>query len=419
MQSGGRFQGPLHGREIRVGELVVDHLAAVLPADGAHVVVVDQRHQTGQVLGVLHELHERLAGARLRGHAQFRQAGAAVLQHETALVRVQKLVHVHAQHGAAPGVHRLRIARRHIQRRVAGEVLAHLPGPVGQAALQQQQGRLHGTGGEDHPLRVDRHVRHLGAVVTGDLGAHTARPAAVGQHLGDAGVGVNAGAVGGGPGQIADQHGLLAFGLAAGQAVPGERAFTNIAFERFHRPAQLVGAGADQLAVAGDLVFLVFLDGEVLFHPVEIRRQLFGGQIAEPEIPLPVLQNKVRGAEAHAAVHHRGAAHAGALQHQQVAAFVGLAAVVLVQGFQAFREALGKVFRGDIGPRFQNHHLLAAPGQLIAGHRAAGAGADDHHVRVQGQRTLFNVLRFGHRQAGRPPLHFAHALPSSVACSDC
>ena len=172
---------------------------------------------------------------------------------------------------------------------------------------------------------------------------HTTGLAVFGENVLHAGIRINLRPVGRSPGQIGHQHGLLAFGLAARQAVPGQAALADIALQRFHRPTQAVGTGADQAPVTGNLMLTVFMDGQVLFHFVEIGRQLRRGQVIKTKIPLPVLQDEIRRTETHTAIDHRGAPHTGALQHQQIAAAVGLAAMVLIQGVQAVSEPFGEV----------------------------------------------------------------------------
>ena len=68
MQPGGSFQCPLHGGKVGITELVVDLFTLAIPFDAAHIVIVDQRHQPGQIFGIGHVIHERFSGAGFCGH---------------------------------------------------------------------------------------------------------------------------------------------------------------------------------------------------------------------------------------------------------------------------------------------------------------------------------------------------------------
>ena len=79
------LQGGQHGREVLVGDLIIDYLAAVFPANLADIMVVDQGDDTALEARLFHKLHKRLAGPRLVEHGHLHRTKAAGLQHKTAL----------------------------------------------------------------------------------------------------------------------------------------------------------------------------------------------------------------------------------------------------------------------------------------------------------------------------------------------
>ena len=217
------------------------------------------------------------------------------------------------------------------------------------------------------------------------------------------------------PGQIGHQHGLFALGLAARQAMSGEATLANIALKRFHRPAQSIGTSANQTTMPGNFMLTVIVNGQVLFHFVEIRRQFVNGEFTQTEIPLPVLQNKVRGSETDTAVDYRGASHTGPLKHQQIAVAVTLTAMILIEGVQAVGEILGEVLGGHIRTCLQHQHFHSPFGQLIGADCPTSPRPDDHHIGFQLQMVTGNITGLVDSQAGSLPFHFAHARASPSA----
>ena len=304
---------------------------------------------------------------------------------------------------------------------MAGKVLADLTGAITQATFLQQQRRLHRTGSQHHDIGIDVNIRHLDAVSTDHLSLNPHGPAAIFQNPGHPGIGMQTGTMGHGPGQIGNQHGLLAIGLAAGQTVTGQGTVADIALERFDRPTQLFRTIAHQTAVAGNLVFTVLFDRQVLFNPLEPRFHGFGAKVGQTKIATPFFKNKVRCAERYAAVHHGRATHAAALQQQQIAFLIGLAAKVFVQPLQTFVEILTELGRRHIGASLQNQHIQSLAGQLIGGHCATGAGTDHHHVGTHLVLAGSDITGLNHLQTmGRYGIHrvcyyvdTAHAEASS------
>ena len=270
----------------------------------------------------------------------------------------------------------------------AGDVqegaLAHPAVRVRHLRAQQQRRGLDAAAGGDDGGRFQGHGGAGGvAVVVQGRHLHGADPGAVVHQLVGAGAVDQGGAGVHGGGQRGHQHRLLGVGGAAHAAVADIPAAAHVS--RNHRPvpAECFAAAFDHVVV-GVGGHRPGLDAELLFHALEIGVQVRAAGVVDAEALTPVVEGFLGRAEAGGPVDHRGAAHGAALQNGDGAVLGGAHGALLVQlpvGV-AFIEI--EIPGAGEAPGLHQDHLEAGGAEYFRAHPAAGAGADDHHVRFQG-----------------------------------
>ena len=180
------------------------------------------------------------------------------------------------------------------------------------------------------------------------------------------------------------QHRLLGVGRTAHAAVADVPAAFYVAPDRAGREAQRLGAAAQ-----GIVVFVGFDrprgDVEPRFHALEPRCEIGRSKAGDAEFTRPVVECCGRRAEARRPVHGRAAADAASLQDVDRLVASLAAGGFLVQLRIGLGFAHAKVRRGHQRPFLDQHHPQSGVAQDLRGGAAAGAGADDRDVGLEGQ----------------------------------
>jgi hypothetical protein len=201
-------------------------------------------------------------------------------------------------------------------------------------------------------------------------------------------------------------HRLLGAGRAAEGAVVEADAALHVARVVLDRPAEAARALEEEMAVAPERVLVVRLDVQDAFGLLEVRLHALRPEPLEPEHPLPVEQDSLRRAPAHAAVDDGRAADAAPLgeEDRRPAEDHGRAGVAVEppdHGPRIGGEGLGAVElplleHQDIEPRVAEPRRRRRPARP----RADDDGVGDEHLIARERRAVGDV-RVGDAVLGR------------------
>ncbi len=349
--------------------------------------VAQQRQHALQVGELAH--HVRMAGAET-GHGGRQQQRMQrrrlqlVADGPVDGVRVQEMVRVHRLRRARIAIHALLEQAGRDQGGMEEGALAQQAVGIGRPRAHQQRRRIDGAARQDEVFGAQRHLaargrqarlvqRHAIELFDPPALEHEAlRAQAREQH----------GAALEGRRQGRHQHRLLGVGGTAHAAVTEIPATVHVAVDGGRGHAQLGRALAQQVVVGvGGRAPLV--DAEPLFHHAKPGRQRLRRIAFQAEVLAPVIERAGRGAKAGGPVDDGGAAHGAPLQDVDALVARLARARFLVQGGIGVRlahlEVPGRLERA----LFHDQHLEPGQREDLGRHAAAGAAADDDHIRFQ------------------------------------
>ena len=232
---------------------------------------------------------------------------------------------------------------------------------------------------------------------------------------------VHAGVVVEGAGDGGQQGALLGVGGAAHAAVAGVPAAFNVSGNHLPGVAEFFAALAQDVVVQVG-VGLPGRHGVALFPALEPGSHGVWCQAVEAEMPAPVDEGFVRGAEAAGPVDGGGAAYTAALQYGDGTVGGGPAHAFLVEVGVGRQLVHLEVFLVIQPAFFHQDNGQALPGQDFRGGAATGTGADDDHIGfcclVAGEGAGVGNLPAGGQAPGNGIIHGHTALrnPGSFRC---